>query len=160
MSEDEVGTFARAAAPKVEAIGRRLIDSGLGEDNSLLTPGEPIWSTANLQQLKRNYVDKPDLGAGDFFEKLKSQLAGTSPSVVQLFAELLILNVLPIINMGGPLKLKQVQTVLDMSSAPATIPPRRRASVACRRGGIPWRPGVHVLSVGADRLPHTGNEPL
>lgn len=122
MSDGEVGTFARAAAPKVEAIGRRLIDSGLGEDNSLLTPGEPIWSTGNLQQLKRNYVEKPDLGAGDFFEKLKTQLAGTSPSAVQLFAELLILNVLPIINMGGPLKLKQVQTVLDMSSAPATIP--------------------------------------
>nr|WP_090339727.1 AAA family ATPase [Mycolicibacterium malmesburyense]CRL68236.1 ATPase [Mycolicibacterium malmesburyense] len=122
MSEDEVGTFARTAAPKVEVIGRRLIDSGLGKDDSLLTPGEPIWSIDNLEQLKRNYVDKPDLGAGDFFEKLKHQLAGSSPAAVQLFAELLILNVLPIVNMGGPLKVKQVQTVLDMSSAPVAIP--------------------------------------
>jgi len=119
---EEVGTFAREAAPRIEAIGRRLIDRGLGGDDSLLTPGEPVWTVDNLDQLKREYVDKPDMGAGDFFDKLKHQLAASSPAATQLFAEVLILNVLPIVNMGGLLKVKQVQTVLEMSSTPVAIP--------------------------------------
>ncbi|TXH19579.1 MAG: AAA family ATPase [Mycobacterium sp.] len=122
MSDVEVGTFAREASPRVEAVGRRLIDCGLGRDDSLLTPGEPVWSVDNLEQLKREYVDKPDMGPGDFFDKLKHQLAETSPAATQLFAEVLILNVLPILNMGGSLKAKQIQAVLDMSSVPVAIP--------------------------------------
>lgn len=35
---------------------------------------------------------------------------------------MLILNVLPILNMGGSLKAKQIQAVLDMSSVPVAIP--------------------------------------
>jgi 5-methylcytosine-specific restriction protein B len=122
MSDVEVGTFAREAAPRVETIGRRLIDCGLGKDDSLLTPGAPVWSVDNLEQLKREYVDKPDMGPGDFFDKLKHQLAQTSPAATQLFAEVLILNVLPILNMGGLLKVKQIKNVLDMSSLPVAIP--------------------------------------
>lgn len=122
MSDVEVGTFAREAAPRIEAVGRQLIDCGLGKDDSLLTPGQPIWSTDNLDQLKREYVDKPDMGPGDFFDKLKHQLAQTSPAATQLFAEVLILNVLPILNMGGLLKVKQIKNVLDMSSLPVAIP--------------------------------------
>ncbi|WP_333894660.1 McrB family protein [Mycolicibacterium gadium] len=122
MSDVEVGTFGREAAPRIEAIGRRLIDCGLGKDDSLLTPGEPVWSTDNLEQLKREYVDKPDMGPGDFFDKLKHQLAQTSPAATQLFAEVLILNVLPILNMGGLLKVKQIKNVLDMTSVPVAIP--------------------------------------
>ena len=122
MAEIEVGTFAREAAVAVEAVGRRLIEAGLGGDGSLLTPGEAVWTLPHLDELQRDYVDKPDMGGGGFFEKLQGQLAGASPAVVQLYAELLILNVLPIINVGGPLKVKQVQSVLDMSSQPVTLP--------------------------------------
>lgn len=122
MSEVEVGTFARKASVAVEAVGRRLIEAGLGGDGSLLTPGKPVWSLANLDELARDYVEKPDMGGDGFFDKLKRQLADASPVAVQLFAEVLILNVLPIINVGGPLKVKQVQSVLDMSSEPVTLP--------------------------------------
>ncbi len=122
MSESEVGTFAREAAVPVEAVGRRLIEVGLSSDGSLLTPGEPIWTLPHLDELERDYVDKPDTGGGGFFEKLQGQLAGASPAVVQLFVELLILNVLPISNVGGPLKVKQVRSVIDMSSDPVTLP--------------------------------------
>jgi 5-methylcytosine-specific restriction protein B len=122
MTEIEVGTFAREASVAVEAVGRRLIEAGLGGDGSLLTPGEAVWTLPHLDELERDYVDKPDMGGDGFFDKLKRQLAGASPAVVQLYAELLILNVLPIINVGGPLKVKQVQSVLDMSSQPVTLP--------------------------------------
>lgn len=129
MTEVEVGTFARKASIAVEAVGRRLIEVGLGGDGSLLTPGEPVWTSANLDALERDYVDKPDTGSDGFFDKLKRQLAGASPVMVQLFAELLILNVLPISNVGGPLKVKQVRSVLDMSSDPVTLPSEVEAAL-------------------------------
>ena len=71
MTEIEVGTFGREAAVAVEAVGRRLIEAGLGGDGSLLTPGEPIWTLPHLDELERDYVDKPDTGGGGFFEKLQ-----------------------------------------------------------------------------------------
>ena len=122
LTEVEVGTFARKASVAVEAVGRRLIEVGFVGDGSLLTPDRPVWTLANLDVLERDYVDKPDTGGDGFFDKLKRQLAGASPTVVQLFAELLILNVLPIINVGGPLKVKQVRSVLEMSSEPVDLP--------------------------------------
>ncbi len=121
MSEIEVGTFARKASVAVEAVGRRLIEAGLGSDGSLLTPDQPVWTLANLDVLERDYVAKPDTGGGGFFDKLRHQLAGASPTVVQLFAELLILNVLPI-NVNGQLKIKQIRDVLDMNSEPVALP--------------------------------------
>lgn len=122
MTEVGVGTFARKASVAVEAVGRRLIEAGLGGNGSLLTPGEPVWTLANLDELEREYVDKPDTGGDGFFDKLKRQLSDALPAVVQLFAELLILNVLPIMTVGGPLKVKQVRTVLDMSTEPVMLP--------------------------------------
>lgn len=115
-------TFGRESAAKVEAVGRRLIDAGFGKDDSLLTPGAPVWTVEHLDELTRDYIDRPDAGEGGFFEKLEQQLAPTSPEAVQLFGELLILNVLPISNMGGTLKVKQVETVLRMSEAPVAMP--------------------------------------
>ncbi|MBU3749525.1 MAG: AAA family ATPase [Mycobacterium sp.] len=134
MTEDQLGTFGRPAANAVEAVGRQLIEAGLGGDGSLLTPAEPIWTLANLQKLKTDYVDKPDASNEGFFEKLKRQLAGASPAVIQLYAELLILNVLPIVNVGGELKVKQVQSVLNLSTEPVALPAAVEA--ALRGGGV------------------------
>jgi 5-methylcytosine-specific restriction enzyme B len=122
VSAEASGVFGRPAAAAVEEIGRRLIDSGFGQDDSLLTPGKPIWTVEHLAELERDYVDRPDAGAGGFFEKLEHQLAATSSAAVQLFAELLVLNVLPIINLGGPLKVKQIRAVLDRCEPPVAIP--------------------------------------
>lgn len=122
MSTDDVGVFGGKDAFLVEKIGRHLVDAGFGQGDSLLTPGRSIWTADNLAELKRDYVDRPDTGSGGFFEKLKHQLASTSPDSIQLFAEVLILNVLPLKNLSGALKLKQIQSVLDMSSVPVAIP--------------------------------------
>ncbi len=124
-----VGTFGYPCAVAVEAVGRLLIESGLGDDSSLLTPGEPIWTLANLERLKADYVDKPDASRDGFFDKLSRQLGGASPAVIQLYAELLILNVLPITNVGGERKLKQVEYVLKLSADPVTLPDDVRATL-------------------------------
>ncbi|TXH28362.1 MAG: AAA family ATPase [Mycobacterium sp.] len=119
---EQLATNRWAAATALEEVGRRIIDSGFGKDDSLLTPGRPIWTAANLDELTRFYVERPDAGSGGFFEKLKLQLADASPDAVQLFAELLILNTLPLTNVSGALKVKQIRNVLDMSPAPVAIP--------------------------------------
>jgi 5-methylcytosine-specific restriction protein B len=121
MPED-AGAFGRPQAAAVEKIGRRLVDVGFGQSDSLLAPGQPIWTADNLAELKRDYSDRPDAGSGGFFEKLDQQLATTSSGAIQLFAELLIVNVLPIINLSGALKLKQVETVLDRCEPSVSIP--------------------------------------
>ncbi|MFL0177492.1 McrB family protein [Mycobacterium sp. SMC-13] len=117
-----MGTLGRPAALKVEPIGRRLVEVGLGQDDSLLTPGVPIWTLENLDQLVAEYVEKPDAGDGDFWQKLEKQLADASPAVIQLFAELLLLQCLPIRNLGGQKKVTQIEHVLEIGRSPVPIP--------------------------------------
>lgn len=122
MSVDDVGVFGRADAFLVEKIGRRLIESAFGQDGSLLTPGQPIWTASHLAELQRDYVNRSNVGSGGLIEKLDVQLATTSSGAVQLFAELLIVNVLPITNLGGQLKLQQVEAVLNRCDPPVAMP--------------------------------------
>lgn len=130
----ETGTLGRLESIAVEKIGRQLLEAGLGSDDSLLTPGVSIWTVQNLDQLTKDYVEKPELGAGGFFEKLRVQLAGSSTEAIQLFAELLILQALPIINLGGTLKVKQIEDVLNMSAAPVMLPLDVRSALLA--GGV------------------------
>ncbi|WP_226436654.1 McrB family protein [Rhodococcus yananensis] len=109
-------------AGAVERIGRRLVDVGLGQGRSLLTPGRPVWTVEHLAELEQDYVARPDAGAGSFFDKLSVQLRDSSPEAVQLFAEIYILNVLPILNLGGKLKVQQVRSILDMADDPVQLP--------------------------------------
>ncbi len=122
MTTAETGSFGRPTAVNVEKIGRQLIDSGLGQDDSLLTPGQPVWTREHLKELERDYVERPDIGSGGLVEKLDEQLATTSSGAIQLFAELLILNILPIINLSGSLKLTQVQAVLNRCDPHVEVP--------------------------------------
>ena len=122
MNVDNDGVFGRPEAAAVEKIGRELIDSAFGRDGSLLTPGQPVWTTDHLAELQHDYVNQPNLGSGGLIEKLDAQLATTSSGAVQLFAELLIMNVLPISNLGGQLTLQQVQAVLIRCDPPVAIP--------------------------------------
>lgn len=129
-----VGTLGRLESIAVERIGRQLLDIGLGADDSLLTPGAPVWTIHHLEELTKDYVDKPELGAGGFFEKLRVQLGGSSAAAIQLFAEVLILQALPIINLGGTLKVKQIEDVLNMSSDPVALPVDARSALLA--GGV------------------------
>lgn len=112
----------RAGAPAVERIARRLIVDGLGNGDSLFTPGHDIWSTENLDELKRVFVDRPDAGAADFFAKLDQQLADASSEAIQLFAEIFTLNVLPLYDYLGSTKVGHIERVLAKCSPPVVLP--------------------------------------
>jgi MoxR-like ATPase len=102
----------RPNAPQVEKVAADLLSRCLIEDGSLLTPGEHIWTRDNLAELHTIYVAAPDVSAKSFSDKLALQLAPATPAARQLFAEIYVLNLLPVMNFLPNTKVKLVDDVL------------------------------------------------
>lgn len=134
MSE-VLGTFAKPAAHDVERIGRRLIDVGLGRDDSLLTPDQPIWTLKNLDELVTVFVNQLDGTDDGYAGALGEQLRAATPAAIQLFAELLILNILPTTSIqDAPRRVDRIQSVLDLM--PVAVPIPDDVLSALRQGGL------------------------
>ena len=76
-------------AETVYAAAEAWVERGLRTDDSLFTPGRPIWTTELLDELQRRFLDRPDESEDAFVTKLERQLAGSEPEVHQLMAEVL-----------------------------------------------------------------------
>lgn len=160
---------------QLEAVGRALIIDGYVHGESVLTPGRPVWSGVNFAELKKVYVDQPDLSSDKtFFEKLSMQFSDASDGAIQLFAELLLTNVLPLSNYLGRTKVSHVQQVLDMMSDPVAIPDGVVAAVqvGAFNGGTAfgvrrWSQlqllvnfGLHVNTLSNSEREKLGDEPM
>ena len=107
----------------IYAVAERLVDLGLRRDGSLFTPGRPIWSLANFEELDRLYVQAPDLGTGSFEEKLHVQIGGGSIEAIQLMAELLFAYYLPLQgSVSGDTKRHRLGQVLGWTASPVSLP--------------------------------------
>ena len=73
----------------VYAAAEKWVDCALRSDDSLFTPGTPIWTSQWLGELRERFLDRPDEGEGNFYEKLEQQLAESPPEVYQLMGEVL-----------------------------------------------------------------------
>ena len=107
-------------ADKVYEAGQRWVDCALRKDDSLFTPGKPIWSSRWLGELHARFLDRPDEGEGTFYDKLRDQLADSPPEVYQLMGEALYVHYLTFIQVGN--KQERVEQVLDWSTDPLRIP--------------------------------------
>ena len=94
------------------------VDLGLRKDDSLFTPGKPIWTRELLGNLHRRFLDRPDEGSGSFLDKLEVQLSGSPAEVHQLMGEVLYVHYLLL----DPNE-QAVRRVLRSSSPPVDIPP-------------------------------------
>lgn len=104
-------------------IAQRWVDRALRADDSLFTPGAPIWSAEHLDELDKLYVQRPDVGEGTFEEKLRSQLEGGSAGAVQLMAEILFVYYLPARgNISGNTKRERLKEILSWLPAPVQLP--------------------------------------
>lgn len=112
----------RPGAGPVEVAARRILEDGLRDGGSAFTPGQKVWTTDAADELDRCYVQRLDLGAGTFLEKLRSQLEEASPEAVQLAAELLYLNALPLHNVSGKAKRTRITGVLSWLPELVVIP--------------------------------------
>lgn len=111
------------------AMARRFVDSALRRDDSLFTPGVPIWSSAGFEDLHRRFVEQPDTSADTFENKLRRQLSGAPPRTVQLAAELLYVHLMLPMGIKGETKRQLLQRVLAWSTSPVEIPSDLAASL-------------------------------
>ena len=109
-------------AEKMYAAAQNWVDSALRKDDSLFTPGEPIWSSQWLGELRPRFLEQPGVSReGDFLPRLEQQLAGSRPEVHQLMAEALYIHYL-IQYLRRQTKLNKIAPVLEWSPRPVSIP--------------------------------------
>ena len=118
---------AKKTIPSVEnvyTVAGHWVECALRKDDSLFTPGKPIWSPALLQELRSHFLESPDLGGGGFYDKLRQQLEDCSPEAYQLMAEALFVQFLIIWHgqMGQDAKRSQVERVLSWGAPVSGIP--------------------------------------
>ena len=101
------------------------IESALRSDDSLFTPGTPIWSEEWLGEARERFLDKPEAwkGAG-FFDKLERVLACSPPEVYQLMGEALYVSYLILhkTKIKQPKKIERVNQILGWSKDPISLP--------------------------------------
>ena len=119
----------RGRCDQVYAASATWVESALRAQDSLFTPGVSIWSTDNLQELRKRFLDRPNHGTGNFYEKLQQQLEDSPGRVYQLMAELLYVHFLIVWHTGmkGATKKEQVERVLSWG-APVRIVPEQLAA--------------------------------
>lgn len=106
------------------AVAERFVDRALRQDDSLFTPGRPVWALANFEELDRLYVQAPDPGEGSFEQKLRLQVGGGSPDSIQLMAEILFVYYLPASggSVTGDTKRSRIREVLSWTPVPVELP--------------------------------------
>ena len=108
-------------AEQVYAAAQKWVNCALLSNDSLFTPGKPIWTPELLGELHSKVLNRPDEGPDGFWEKLGLQLTGNPPEVYQLMGEVLYVHYLPVF-LNPKAKTDRVATVLGWSPAPVEIP--------------------------------------
>ncbi len=105
------------------------VERALKSDDSLFTPGVPIWSSEWLGELRERFLNQPDAGSGSFDEKLQQQLLSSPPQVYQLMGEVLYFYFLIVSTKNSDNEKRVIDTVLGWSESRVTIPPDLVASL-------------------------------
>ena len=102
----------------VYAAAEKWADCALRTDDSLFTPGKPIWSSQWLGELRERFLDRPERWQGpQFFEKLEPLLTDSPPEVCQLMAEVIYVTYLIVWKgaIGPARKRERINQVLGWS---------------------------------------------
>ncbi len=111
-------------AEKVYEAAALWVERALRNDDSLFTPGVPIWTSRWLKELRERFLDRPDEGEGNFYQKLRTQLSESAAEVYQLMGEVLYAHTLMVHKSGmrGDTKKSRVEEILGMGAPIVTIP--------------------------------------
>ncbi len=130
--------LAKAEEAGIYAVARQWVDAALRSDDSLFTPGEPVWSLHAIDEILQR-VDSESVGQGTFIGRYEESLAGASPTTVQLAAELLYMHFLINSATGGSAKRDQIVQVLGWAGRDAPLPQNLDSALD---GGV-CNPGPH-----------------
>jgi 5-methylcytosine-specific restriction protein B len=108
---------------RIYAAADRFVQAALRSDDSLFTPGTPIWTPPALDELHEQFVESPDTSSDAFEVKFERQLSGATPIAIQLAAEILYVHFLIAARMSGQRKRQLIQLVLSWSPDGVSIPP-------------------------------------
>ncbi len=106
----------------VYAAAEAWVRRALRSDDSLFTPGRPIWTSEWLEELHHRFLDSPDVSDMTFMDKLESQLTGSPPEAYQLMAEVLYVHFIVVSRKDSTGVQAQLQQVLNWSPQPVAIP--------------------------------------
>jgi 5-methylcytosine-specific restriction enzyme B len=107
--------------PTLYAAARRWVQRCLVEDGSLFSD-DPVWTAQTLNALHTAVFATPDKSGLSFIAKLRGELEGTDPFVVQLMAELLYVHLLVPSDIRWETKRDAIQSVLAVNDHPMDIP--------------------------------------
>ena len=112
----------------------------LKSDDSLFTPGTPIWSSQNLNELHQRFLNQPEQGGNRFWPKLQIQLDGSPEEVYQLMAEVLYVYylIIPVDFIKRATKISRINQVLRWSGRNIPIPSSLYAGMEPGIAGRPW----------------------
>lgn len=88
---------------------------------SVLTDHD-VWTDENIEILVERFVKRPDVSGKDFFTKLDLQLEGVADDVRVLFAEIFLLQMLPLMQFLPATKVANIERVLRDASGEYEIP--------------------------------------
>ncbi len=86
----------------------------LESDGSVFSAAS-LWTLENLKALDIHFIQQPDAGEGNYFEKLEAQLAPTVPEVKKLAAEMLWMMLLCPSNVTASKKREGIATIWSWS---------------------------------------------
>jgi 5-methylcytosine-specific restriction enzyme B len=102
---------------------QRFVDAALRADDSLFTPGRPVWTLVNIEDLYRRFAEELDTSNDSFENKFRRELQGASPEVYQLAGEMIYVHLLIAAGtIGYEAKRGLITRVLSWSPAPQDIP--------------------------------------
>jgi 5-methylcytosine-specific restriction protein B len=129
---------AVSIAPELEAVARRIIETGFRGEPSLFDGVTVLWTVENARELAAR--GERDVGPGTFMAKFERQLTGANRATILLAAELAFLQVLPLSNVGGATKVARVNKILSwIDGAPVALPVRLREGLEAEgafHGGV------------------------
>lgn len=104
----------------VTAVAARLLECARS-GGSVLTDRD-VWTDENIEILVQRFVKRPDASGDSFFTKLDGQLEGVTDDVRVLFAELFLLQMLPLMQFRKVTKIANIMRVLRNASGEYEIP--------------------------------------
>ncbi|MEZ3161687.1 AAA family ATPase [Microbacterium sp. BWT-B31] len=116
------------ANPTVDAAAWRILGPGLRGEASPLLPLQVTWTAGNARDLHER-VSQNNISPASFLEKLEGELRTASDGVIVLAAELMYLQVLPLLNVGAGTKIDRIETVLGWTASGAHLDDDLRAGL-------------------------------
>ena len=121
------------------------VERALRRDDSLFTPGTPIWSRDWLGEARERFVCKPDQWKGaNFFDKMDALLADSPPEVYRLVGEAVNVTYL-IVHRSAVDDFTKLSNIIRLIKH-TEIPPNKKISDRLRPSSGVMTPGTFFVT--------------